>query len=124
MLTPIPQQYAGHLDQPQVVGGLLIVAHQDRPALREPAQRTLYHPTPRRVAFDARIIELLFADASDVRDVAPLFDDLSCWRVGVAFVQAQVPRRLLGGSGTLDYEGIERRLQKLEVGYVRSGYHY
>ena len=124
MLAPIPQQDAGHLDQPQVVRGLLVVAYQDSPTLREPAQSSLHHPSPRRIAFDARIIELLFADASDVRNVAPLFDDLSCRRVVVAFVQAQVLRRLLVGSRALDHDSIECRLQKLEVGYVRSGYHY
>jgi len=66
MPTPIPEQDAGHLDQPQVVGGLLLVAHQDGPAFREPAQRTLHHPTPRRVALLARIIEFLLTDLADV----------------------------------------------------------
>src|SRR5215213_6921335 len=45
MLTTVPQQDAGHLDQPQVVGGLLLVAYQDGAALRQPAQRALHYPS-------------------------------------------------------------------------------
>lgn len=90
MLTPIPQQDAGHLDQPQVVSSLLVVAYQYGPAFRQPAQCTFHHPTPRRIAFHTRIIEFLLADLADVRDVAPLFDDLPRWRFVVALVQAQV----------------------------------
>src|SRR5215216_7042043 len=73
MLTAVPQQDAGYLDEPQVVGGLLLIAHQDRSALREPAQRPLHHPPPRRVALLARgVVELLLADPADVRNVAAL----------------------------------------------------
>src|SRR5918995_172510 len=107
MLTPMPQQDAGHLDQPQVVGSLLVVTYQYGPAFRQPAQCTFHHPTPRRIAFHTRIIEFLLADLADVRDVAPLFDDLPrCWRFVVALVQAQVliTRRLFGGSGPFDHE--------------------
>src|SRR5215208_6119820 len=71
MLTPIPQQDAGHLDQPQVVGSLLVVAYQYGPAFRQPPQCTFHHPTPRRIAFHTRIIAFLLADLADVRDVAP-----------------------------------------------------
>src|SRR5215208_1352403 len=126
MLTPIPQQDAGHLDQPEVVGSLLLVAYQYGPAFRQPAQCTFHHPSPRRIAFHARIIEFLLADLADVRDVDPLFDDLPRWRFVVALVQAQVliTRRLFGGSGPLDHDGIERGLQQLEVGHVRCGYHH
>src|SRR5215203_4498367 len=107
MLTPIPQQDAGHLDQPQVVGSLLVVTHQYGPAFRQPAQCTFHHPTPRRIAFHTRIIEFLLADLADVRDVAPLFDDLPRWRFVVALVQAQVliTRRLFVGSGPSDHDG-------------------
>src|SRR5215217_9296727 len=66
------------------------------------------------------------ADLADVRDVAPLFDDLPRWRFVVALVRAQVliTRRLFGGCGPFDHDGIERGLQQLEVGHVRSGYHH
>src|SRR5829696_2481245 len=45
MLTTVPQQDAGDLNQPQIVGGLLLVAYQDGAALRQPAQRTLHYPS-------------------------------------------------------------------------------
>src|SRR5215212_7449726 len=77
MLTPVPQQDTGNLDQPQIVGGLFIVTHQNRPALRKPAQRALNHPTPRRITFLAHLIELLFADAPDMWDVIAFFHEFS-----------------------------------------------
>src|SRR5215207_1193413 len=90
MLTAVPQQDAGYLDEPQVVGGLLLIAHQDRSALREPAQRPLHHPPPRRVALLARgVVELLLADPADVRNVAALPHRLPGRSVVVALVQAQ-----------------------------------
>src|SRR5215210_1735356 len=125
MLASIPQQDAGYLDQPQVVRGLLIVAHQNGPALREPAQSSLHYPSPRRIAFLARIIFLLLADTPDVRDVAVTLEHIPSRLLVVALVQAQVLMgRLLGGFGTLDDDGIKRRLQELEVWHVGSGYHH
>src|SRR5215212_548170 len=125
MLAPIPQQDAGHLDQRQVVRGLLVVAHQDGPALREPAQSSLHYPSPRRIAFLARIIFLLLADTPDVRDVAATLEHFPSRLLVVTLVQAQVlMRRLLGGFGALGDDGIERRLQEFEVWHVGSGYHH
>src|SRR5215217_7735057 len=97
MLTPIPQQDASHLDQPQVVDGLLLVAHQDGPAFRKPAQCALHYPSSSRVAFLSRTVELLLADLSDVRDVAPLSDELPTRPVVVALVQAQMLECFLRG---------------------------
>src|SRR5918992_3468785 len=124
MLAPIPQQDAGHLNQPQVVRGLLVVAHQDGPALREPAQRTFDPPSPRRIAFLARIIFLLLADGPDVRDVAMTLEHFPSRLLVVTLLQPQVLRRLLGGFGALDDDGIERRLQEFEVWHVGCGYHH
>src|SRR3712207_5001789 len=121
----MPKQDASHLYQPQVVGSLLLVAHQNRPAFRQPAQRPLHYPASRRIALLSGLIELLLADLTDVRDVAPLLDDLPHRCFVVAFVQTQMLiRRSVSGSGALDHEGIERVLQELEVGHVRSGYHH
>src|SRR5215217_5097984 len=121
MLAPIPQQDAGHLDQPQVVRGLLIVAHQDGPALREPAQSSLHYPSPRRIAFLARIIFLLLADTPDVRDVAVTLEHFPSRLLVVTLVQAQVLRRLLGGFGALGDDGIERRLPAFDVYFGSIG---
>src|SRR5215210_562204 len=124
VLTPVPQQDTGNLDQPQIVGGFFLVTHQNRPALRKPAQRALHHPTPRRITFLAHFIELLFADAPDVWDVIAFFREFSGGSLVIAFVQAQILRRALGGLWALDHDGIERGFKELEVGYVRPGYHY
>src|SRR4051812_47223223 len=112
MVAPIPQQDAGHLDQPQVVRGLLLVAHQDGSALREPAQSSLHHPSPRRIAFLARIVFLLLADTPDVRDVAVTLEHFPSRSLVVTLVQAQVLRRLLGGLWALYDDGIEGGLQE------------
>src|SRR5215211_152320 len=124
MLTAVPQQHAGHLDQPQIVGHLLLVAHQNSPALRKPAQRTLHHPPASRVAFDARLVELLLSNASDVGYVASLLHKLPARTIVVAFIQAQVLRSLLGGSRAIDHDGIERRLQQLEIRHIGSGHNH
>ena len=67
MLTTVPQQDAGHLDQPQVVGSLLLVAYQYGPAFRQPAQSSLYHPSSSWITLVALRVFLLFSDASDMR---------------------------------------------------------
>src|SRR5215213_8823890 len=124
MPAPIPQQDAGHLDQPQVVRGLLVIAHQDGQALREPAQGSLHHPSPRRIAFLARIIFLLLADTPDVRDVAVTLEHFPSRLLVVTLVQSQVLWRSLGGFGAFCDDGIERRLQEFEVRHVGSCYHH
>src|ERR671911_3098133 len=123
MLTPIPQQDTGYLDQTQIVGGLLIVAYQDGPALREPTQCTLHYPSPGRVTLLSLRVFLLFTDLADVRGVAVTLEHFPSRLFVVALVQAQVlMRRLFGKFGTLDDDGIKRCLQKLEVWHVRSRY--
>src|SRR5512133_12877 len=124
MPTPIPQQDAGHLYQPQVVGGLLLVTHQYASAFRKPAQRPLHHPTPRRVTPPAGLVELLLSDAPDVGGVASLLHEVPGRAVVVALVQAKVLGRLLRGLGTLGHHGVERGLQELVVAHVRRGDHH
>src|SRR5215211_6322583 len=124
MLTAVPQQYAGDLYQPQVVGGLLLVAHQNGAAFREPAQCALHHPSSRRVAFLSLRILLFFADAPDMRNVAVAFEHFPNRVLVVALVQTQVLGRRLGRLGTLDHDGLKGSFEQLEVGYVRSGYHH
>jgi hypothetical protein len=85
VLTRVAQQDTGNLDQPQIVGGLLLLTHQNRPALRKPAQRAL-HPTPRRITFLAHLIELLLADAPDVWDVIAFFGEFCGGSLLITFV--------------------------------------
>src|SRR5215213_3555413 len=111
MLTTVPQQDAGHLDQPQVVGGLLLVAYQDGAALRQPAQRALHYPSSSWITLLSLRVLLLFSDASDMRLVVVALHDFPSGLFIVALIKAQMLRSLLGG------------FEQLEVRYVRSGYH-
>src|SRR5918997_223999 len=124
MLTSVPEQDASYLDQPQIVGSLLLIAHQDRPALREPTQCSLHDPPPRRVPLLARLVELLLADASDVGHVASSFHELLTRPVVIALVQAKMRGRLLGRLRPLDRHSVEGRSEELVVAHVRSGYHH
>src|SRR5215204_6846552 len=124
MLTSIPQQDASDLDQPQIVGGFLLVAYQDGAALRQPAQRALHHPSPRRIAFLALQVLLLFSNASDMRLVVVALHHFPSGLFVVARIQTQMLRSLLGGFGTRHHDGLERGFEQLEVGYVGSGYHH
>src|SRR5262249_59572196 len=45
-----PQESAGQLQQAEVVLPMPVVAHQQRPALEQPAQRPLHHPAAGPVA--------------------------------------------------------------------------
>src|SRR5215208_226233 len=124
MLTTVPQQDTGDLDQPQIVGGLLLVAHQNGAAFREPAQCALHHPSPRRVTLLPGAIFLLLADAPYVGGVAAgLHCLLDLRSLVVALVQAQMLGRPLRGLGALDHHGVERGFEQLEVRYVRPS-HY
>src|SRR5436305_4328992 len=115
MLTAVPQQDAGHFDEPKVVGSLLLVTHQQRSALREPAQCAFHHPPPRQIALIAGFIELLLPDAPDVAYVISLLHKLpSSWAVIVALVQAKVLGRFLRRRlQALGRYGVERSLQEL-----------
>src|SRR5215208_1805236 len=124
MLTTVPQQDASDLNQPQVVGGLLLVAHQDGAALRQPAQRALHYPTPRRITLLPLQVLLLFSDASDMRLVVVALHHFPSGLFVVAFIQTQMLWSLLGGFGTLHHDGLERGFEQLEVGYVRPGYYH
>ena len=104
MLAPIPQQDAAHLDQPQVVSGLLVVAHQDGPALREQAQRTVDPLSPRRVTLLATRVLFLFSYGPDVRGVAVAIHHFPSRLFVVTRIQPQVLGCLLGRVGTLHYD--------------------
>src|SRR5215207_2039507 len=123
MLTTVPQQDAGDLDQPQVVGGLLLVTYQDGAALRQPAQRALHYPSSSWITLLSLRVLLLFCDTSAMRLVVVALHHLPSGLFIVALIQAQTLRSLLGGFGTLHHHGLERGFEQLEVRYVRSGYH-
>jgi hypothetical protein len=45
MQSAKPEQGAGELEQPAKIGGVFVVAHQERSALGEPSQRALHNPS-------------------------------------------------------------------------------
>src|SRR3954453_1784960 len=124
MLTTVPEQDAGHLYKPQVVGSLLLVAHQDGSTLREPAQRSLHYPPPRRIPLLALSVQFLLADPTNVGNVVLLVHHLPDRITVVALVQTQVLGRLFGRSGPLHYHRFERGFQQLVIPYVRPGEHH
>jgi hypothetical protein len=65
---------------------------------------------------------LLLANTLDVRDVAVALHYFPGWLSVITLVQAQILRRFLRRCWALDHHCIKRRLQKLEVGHIRSGY--
>ena len=50
-MTAVPDKGTCQLEQTQVIGWLLVVAHQYRPALGQPAQGAFHHPPPGWVDF-------------------------------------------------------------------------
>lgn len=65
--SAVPEQGAGELDESEVVGGVLVVADEDRPAFLEPGDGALHDPSARWTGLLARGVELLLADLADVR---------------------------------------------------------
>ena len=57
------------MEQAQVIGGLLVIAHQDRPALGQPAQGAFYHPPAGGEGFLTPLVQLLLPNSPDMRTV-------------------------------------------------------
>lgn len=89
MNTAIPQQGAGELNESEMIEPVLVVADEERAALRQPGQRAFHDPTSRFV-FLVSASGGLFADAANVRNVLMLGDGGVAGRIVVALVQAQV----------------------------------
>ncbi len=65
--SAIPDQDAGEFEQTEIVLDVAFPADQDAATGREPSQRPLYYPPPRRMAPRAR--RPLVTDQGDVGDV-------------------------------------------------------
>src|SRR5918995_5426209 len=92
MLTPVPQQDAGDLNQPQIVGGLLLVAYQDGAALRQPAQRALHYPSSSWITLLSLRVFLHFSNASDMRLVVVALHHFPSGLFVVALIQRMKAR--------------------------------
>jgi hypothetical protein len=120
---PVPVQSEGQLDQPQVVDVLLVVPHQDAPALRQPRQRPLHHPPPRLAAAGASLGPRAVTRGPDVPDVPARLHRRAPARVVEPGIQAQVLLEFLG-VGPLDHDGLDGRLKQSAVRHVRPGDHH
>src|SRR3954470_7465201 len=112
MLTTVPEQDAGHLYKPQVVGSLLLVAHQDGSTLRVPAQRSLHYPPSRRIPLLALSVQFLLADPTNVGNVVLLVHHLPDRFTVVALLQTQVLGRFFASIGPLHYHRFKRSFQQ------------
>ena len=63
-MTAVPDE-GGQLKQAQVIGGLLVVAHQYPPALGEPTKGAFHHPPSGGKGFLAPSVQLLLPNAPD-----------------------------------------------------------
>ena len=68
-MTAVPDEGASQLKQAQVIGGLLVVAHQYPPALGEPTQGAFHHPPSggNGMVILAPSVQLLLPNAPDMR---------------------------------------------------------
>jgi hypothetical protein len=105
------------LDEPAVVVGFLVVADQDRPAFLEPGECALDDPAAGGVRLLAGPVELLFADPSDVRDLAGGLGCRVAGRVVVGLVETEVLRALLR-VWSLDDDRVDRPGEQLRVVHV------
>src|SRR5215210_8155924 len=125
MLTTVPQQSASQLDESHIVGRFLVVADQYRPALRQPAQCPLYHPSPCRITLLDLQVLVLLTDAPYVgRVAASLHRLLEGHPLVVALVQAQMLRSSLRWFGAIDYDSVEGGFEQLEVRDVSPGHNH
>ena len=89
-MTAVPDKGTCQLEQTQVIGWLLVVAHQYRPALGQPAQGAFHHPPPGRVGLPARLVQFLLANTPDLRLVSGVGDGPVAGGIIIPLVQAQV----------------------------------
>jgi hypothetical protein len=101
---------------------MLLVAAQQRPALRQPGQRPLHHPAAGLAAPGAALGPPVRTDRPDVVDVPVRVDHLMPGGRIVPLVQAQVLLDLFG-VGPLDHDRLDGRLQELRVVDVGPGDH-
>ena len=88
-MTTVPDEGTSQLKQAQVIGRLLVVAHQYGSALGQPAQGAFYHPPSGGEGFCAPSVPLLLPNAPDMRTVLVGGNGPVACGIVVPFVQAQ-----------------------------------
>ena len=119
-MTAVPDKGTCQLEQTEVIGWLLIVAHQYRPAFGQPAQGAFHHPPPGRVGLLARLVQFLFANTPDLRLVSGVGDGSVACGVVIPLVQAQV----LDAFRPVHPYALQRRLKEFRVVDISSGHHH
>ena len=119
-MTAVPDEGASQLKQAQVIGGLLVVAHQYPPALGEPTQGAFHHPPSGGKGFLAPSVQLLLPNAPDMRTVPEGSNGPVAGGIVIPFVQAQV----LGAFRACHYDALQGRPQEFRVMDVGSSHHH
>ena len=117
-MTTVPDEGTSQLKQSQVVGRLLVVAHQYGSALGQPAQGAFYHPPSGGEGFCAPSVPLLLPNAPDMRTVLVGGNGPVACGIVIPFVQAQVLRDL----GAPHYHAPQGRSQHFRVMDVGSSH--
>ncbi len=119
-MTAVPDKGTCQLEQTKVIGWLLVVAHQYRPALGQPAQGAFHHSPPRWVGLLARLVQFLLANMPDMRLVSRVGDSSVACGVVIPLVQAQV----LDAFRTVHHYALQRRPEEFRVVDISSGHHH
>src|SRR5712691_11710172 len=124
MPAAIPEEGAGELEESQVVLRPFVIADQEGAAFREPSQRPFDDPTPRGMALFALLVQLLLANAPNVRGVAVCRNGGLPGRIVVALVQTQMLRMPRGRLGPLDHDRLQGCREQLGIVDVGSRHHH
>ena len=119
-LTAVPDEGTSQLKQAQVIGGLLVIAHQDRPALGQPAQGAFYHPPAGREGFLTPVVQFLLPNSPDMRTVPEGGNGPMTGGIVIPFVQAQV----LHAFRARDYNVLQGRSQEFRIMDVGSSHRH
>ena len=109
------------MKQAQVIGGLLVIAHQDRPALGQPTQGAFYHPPAGGEGFLTPLVQLLLPNSPDMWTVPgrrQRFHDR--WDCPYPLSR----HRFWTPSGGRDYDVLQGRPQEFRIMDVGSGHRH
>ena len=119
-MTAVPDKGTCQLEQTKVIGWLLVVAHQYRPALGQLAQGAFHHPPPGWVGLLVRLVQFLLANTPDLRLVSGVGVGPGAGGIVIPLVQAQV----LDAFRSVHHYALQRRPEEFRVVDISSGHHH